>query len=353
MSMSSQHRILPFLHQWRCRRDLQRPRWEWHWHTTTHPLVDTLPLSSLHRMKSRATSAQAWHPSIERPWNVGDHVFCKYLCLYFFCILGNVNISLPDLIVLRGWRSLRTPYSGSAIIFGGISLEISLEFAIYYSHQVSKIYKPFVLHWMNSLNNKGRDILLTESKASYVLYLRSVRLWLAIIYLFLAIGEDYGVQKSTVRSSDPISTVADLFALVCFLSLSAYSNTKKIHNPFAGMQPLQEQQESAGSTPSSNAESSPRSAIDQATYRDLVIFEERLRGNMTRLQKRKRKYEGTLSMAICSRLLTWWCIAFLLRLTQHSLSYTLCCSSISFTWFFWNRARYAALYPVRRSCNVA
>ncbi|KAL1928293.1 hypothetical protein VTP01DRAFT_3209 [Rhizomucor pusillus] len=60
------------------------------------------------------------------------------------------------------------------------------------------------------------------------------------------------------------------------------------------MQPLQEQQESAGSTPSSNAESSPRSAIDQATYRDLVIFEERLRGNMTRLQKRKRKYEAFL-----------------------------------------------------------
>lgn len=30
---------------------------------------------------------------------------------------------------------------------------------------------------------------------------------------------------------------------------------------------------------------------NQATYRDLVIFEERLRGNMTRLLKRKRKYE--------------------------------------------------------------
>lgn len=29
-----------------------------------------------------------------------------------------------------------------------------------------------------------------------------------------------------------------------------------------------------------------------ATYRDLVIFEERLRGNMTRLLKRKRKYES-------------------------------------------------------------
>lgn len=29
-----------------------------------------------------------------------------------------------------------------------------------------------------------------------------------------------------------------------------------------------------------------------ATYRDLVIFEERLRGNMNRLLKRKRKYES-------------------------------------------------------------
>ncbi|KAI8971346.1 Spo7-like protein-domain-containing protein, partial [Pilobolus umbonatus] len=33
---------------------------------------------------------------------------------------------------------------------------------------------------------------------------------------------------------------------------------------------------------------------DQATYRDLVIFEERIRGNMTRLLKRKRKYEALL-----------------------------------------------------------
>ncbi|KAF7732470.1 hypothetical protein EC973_003215 [Apophysomyces ossiformis] len=33
--------------------------------------------------------------------------------------------------------------------------------------------------------------------------------------------------------------------------------------------------------------------MDQATYRDLVIFEERLRGNMNRLQQRKRKFEGS------------------------------------------------------------
>ncbi|KAI9311601.1 Spo7-like protein-domain-containing protein [Dichotomocladium elegans] len=33
---------------------------------------------------------------------------------------------------------------------------------------------------------------------------------------------------------------------------------------------------------------------DQVTYRDLVIFEERLRGNMTRLQRRRRKYEAFL-----------------------------------------------------------
>lgn len=32
--------------------------------------------------------------------------------------------------------------------------------------------------------------------------------------------------------------------------------------------------------------------MDNATYRDLVIFEERLRGNMRRLQRRKKKYEG-------------------------------------------------------------
>lgn len=34
--------------------------------------------------------------------------------------------------------------------------------------------------------------------------------------------------------------------------------------------------------------------MDTATYRDLVIFEERLRGNMRRLQRRKKKYEGIL-----------------------------------------------------------
>jgi hypothetical protein len=31
---------------------------------------------------------------------------------------------------------------------------------------------------------------------------------------------------------------------------------------------------------------------DQVTYRDLVIFEERLRGNMIRLRRRKKKFEG-------------------------------------------------------------
>ncbi|CDS04649.1 hypothetical protein LRAMOSA07224 [Lichtheimia ramosa] len=46
-----------------------------------------------------------------------------------------------------------------------------------------------------------------------------------------------------------------------------------------------------GTKPSS---SSPRFHADQATYRDLVIFEERLRGNMTRLQRRKKKYEALL-----------------------------------------------------------
>jgi hypothetical protein len=35
--------------------------------------------------------------------------------------------------------------------------------------------------------------------------------------------------------------------------------------------------------------------MDTATYRDLVIFEERLRGNMRRLQRRKTKYEGKSS----------------------------------------------------------
>lgn len=36
----------------------------------------------------------------------------------------------------------------------------------------------------------------------------------------------------------------------------------------------------------------PTTKYDQVTYRDLVIFEERLRGNMIRLRKRKRKFEG-------------------------------------------------------------
>ncbi|KAI8382299.1 Spo7-like protein-domain-containing protein [Blakeslea trispora] len=41
-----------------------------------------------------------------------------------------------------------------------------------------------------------------------------------------------------------------------------------------------------------------------ATYRDLVIFEERLRGNMTRLLKRKRKYE--LLLVALFIFLTWF-----------------------------------------------
>ncbi|KAI8328691.1 Spo7-like protein-domain-containing protein, partial [Choanephora cucurbitarum] len=41
-----------------------------------------------------------------------------------------------------------------------------------------------------------------------------------------------------------------------------------------------------------------------ATYRDLVIFEERLRGNMTRLLKRKRKYE--LLLVTLFIFLTWF-----------------------------------------------
>ncbi|KAI8637998.1 Spo7-like protein-domain-containing protein [Parasitella parasitica] len=40
--------------------------------------------------------------------------------------------------------------------------------------------------------------------------------------------------------------------------------------------------------------SNSNSSNNTATYRDLVIFEERLRGNMTRLLKRKRKYETLL-----------------------------------------------------------
>lgn len=39
----------------------------------------------------------------------------------------------------------------------------------------------------------------------------------------------------------------------------------------------------------------PSIHANQETYRDLVIFEERLRGNMTRLQRRKRKFEGKLN----------------------------------------------------------
>ncbi|KAI8077589.1 Spo7-like protein-domain-containing protein [Thamnidium elegans] len=43
-----------------------------------------------------------------------------------------------------------------------------------------------------------------------------------------------------------------------------------------------------------NKDGQHTSTNNQATYRDLVIFEERLRGNMTRLVKRKRKYESLL-----------------------------------------------------------
>ncbi|KAH8551071.1 Spo7-like protein-domain-containing protein [Umbelopsis sp. PMI_123] len=38
--------------------------------------------------------------------------------------------------------------------------------------------------------------------------------------------------------------------------------------------------------------------MDTATYRDLVIFEERLRGNMRRLQRRKKKYEAILVLFV-------------------------------------------------------
>ncbi|CAO3670784.1 unnamed protein product [Umbelopsis vinacea] len=38
--------------------------------------------------------------------------------------------------------------------------------------------------------------------------------------------------------------------------------------------------------------------MDNATYRDLVIFEERLRGNMRRLQRRKKKYEAILVLFV-------------------------------------------------------
>ncbi|KAI9288363.1 Spo7-like protein-domain-containing protein [Umbelopsis sp. AD052] len=38
--------------------------------------------------------------------------------------------------------------------------------------------------------------------------------------------------------------------------------------------------------------------MDTATYRDLVIFEERLRGNMRRLQRRKTKYEAILVLFV-------------------------------------------------------
>lgn len=56
------------------------------------------------------------------------------------------------------------------------------------------------------------------------------------------------------------------------------------------------------STSSSNSTNSIGSSMNnsqQATYRDLVIFEERLKGNMARLQKRKRKYESKVSLLIC------------------------------------------------------
>jgi hypothetical protein len=61
------------------------------------------------------------------------------------------------------------------------------------------------------------------------------------------------------------------FLLFFFITLSKKMNTEKNNN-----------KDSRPRTPNNNT----------ATYRDLVIFEERLRGNMTRLLKRKRKYES-------------------------------------------------------------
>ncbi|KAI8977139.1 Spo7-like protein-domain-containing protein, partial [Mycotypha africana] len=47
-----------------------------------------------------------------------------------------------------------------------------------------------------------------------------------------------------------------------------------------------------------------------ATYRDLVIFEERLRGNMARLRKRKRKYE-TLLISLFTSLIYFFYAVFI------------------------------------------
>ncbi|KAI8069611.1 Spo7-like protein-domain-containing protein [Gongronella butleri] len=56
------------------------------------------------------------------------------------------------------------------------------------------------------------------------------------------------------------------------------------------------------STSSGPSEPLTPKQLEQITYRDLVIFEERLRGNMVRLRKRKRKFEaflGTLLVGLC------------------------------------------------------
>lgn len=60
---------------------------------------------------------------------------------------------------------------------------------------------------------------------------------------------------------------------------------------------------------------------NQTMYRDLVIFEERLRGNMTRLVKRKRKYESKL-MAICFPLINNVFLSFACQ--------SICCSFLFF-----------------------
>ncbi|PWN23152.1 hypothetical protein BCV69DRAFT_244670, partial [Microstroma glucosiphilum] len=55
------------------------------------------------------------------------------------------------------------------------------------------------------------------------------------------------------------------------------------------------------STTSSNAASIPPTP-DGATFRDLLIFEERLKQNAARLQRRKHKYQGIL-LLLCAAIL--------------------------------------------------
>ncbi|KAG2181514.1 hypothetical protein INT44_008329 [Umbelopsis vinacea] len=73
--------------------------------------------------------------------------------------------------------------------------------------------------------------------------------------------------------------------------------------------------------------------MDTATYRDLVIFEERLRGNMRRLQRRKTKYEDLIISNLQQDMFVRRGDAcFSVLLERHVSRESCLCSQVSGTW---------------------